>query len=253
MPDRIQFLLAEIRKNLNILKLRLNKDTNLFVKRQLALVLDPVQISVVTEEYQRELELYACSFMEQFARSDRCLGPCKKYNMNVFFLDIHINLCCQMSKTPAPSSSRFSPLSPSSSTSRPSTASRSLLRNLDVIAGQMSPARQDNVTPPAIVPVGLPSYCNSCMYYNGRLVWSELRFFTIQNNTITLNAARLEEELDFDLLHAVSYKFCRRPQSNSRGKSNSNSDFFLPTWPFGRICESRLRHHFVLGTYLVKR
>ena len=84
MPERIQFLLAQIRKNLQILQLRLCENQNYFVERQLALLLDPVKLSELTEEYQRELELFACPFMEKFSEPDRCIGPCKKYNVNVF-------------------------------------------------------------------------------------------------------------------------------------------------------------------------
>lgn len=121
-----------------------------------------------------------------------------------------------MSKSSStPKTSRFSPLNPkrhhhggsSSPQPRPS-CSRSLLRNLDGMGGQSPPApsaRQENDTPPVPVQVISPSYFNSCSFLHGRAVWNDLRLFTVNTDNIILNAERLETELEFDLVQAVTF------------------------------------------------
>ena len=84
LPERIQFLLDQIRKNLKILKIRNSTEECNFIERQLALLLDPVELSKTTEQYQKELETFACTFMKQFEKKDRCIGPCRKQNINLF-------------------------------------------------------------------------------------------------------------------------------------------------------------------------
>lgn len=114
--------------------------------------------------------------------------------------------------------SRFEPPSPPDVTaaapspkpipSMSGPTSRSLLRNLENIANNISP-RAGNETPPPPPPPQFPehqpSFYQSCNIYNGRVIWSDLRLFEIQNNSIILKADILEQELDFDLLQAVLF------------------------------------------------
>ena len=93
--------------------------------------------------------MFDCTFIKQFENKDRFIGPCRKQNINLFFIT---DFCINSQMTKSVGTSRFEPPSPPAvSAAAPSpkpipsvsgpTASRSLLRNLENIANKFHHVR----------------------------------------------------------------------------------------------------------------